>query len=523
MVNCSHTCSMYNKGINYKAVLLLVVVSLLRITSTAVYYVIPDNSSQVGNDAFTLQHYIDNAQKYFKSHTQLHFSQGQYYLQDDFVIENVINFTINGNGSALICNSSSLGITISNAESIMITNTEFKQCSKVHNVKVDLRKYGMDNMPFYWGGALYLNNTNAVVIHNVSVTISARVSGMIVINSKGNFNIINFRVLAMCEQLNSVTSGMLFYNDDYNNPARVNYEATNISYKTKGLCNNSIALVLLMVQEQYNITFNVYNTSFSHLHNSSIMYYHGESCGISNTNVVAFENCTMEYNHGNSYINMFHISVHSKDYMFLDRKQCDRQNVINFRNCGFVNNSHMNSLIYINLKNCITLNTIINIRYSYIIYNKNVSFIMSNSQVKAFWQLSLNINMMFTNISFNAHNNGSASLIALTNTAMKFTEKVIINRNQYRIAIIRLQFSVANFVSYAEFSNNHVRHVLYGKKDSFYLLEEGATINITNNIVYIVIHNTLSFDDNLQEICWFQFASKHGNLDKDVKIIILQF
>ena len=213
---------------------------------------------------------------------------------------------------------------------------------------------------------------------------------------------------------------------------------------------------------------------------------------------------------------MFYILVQSEDNMFLDRKQCDKQNIINFRNCSFVKNSNMHSLIYINLKNCLALNTIINIRDSYIIYNSNVSFIMSNNQVKAFWQLSLNINVMFTNILFNNHS-GLASLISLTNTAMKFTENVIINRNQYRIAIIQLQYSVVKFVNYAEFSNNHVRYVLYGKKDSFYLLEEGTTVNITNNIVYILIHNTLSFDENLKEICWFQFASKHGNLDKDIK------
>ena len=510
-------CSMYNKVSHYKVVLASVALSLLRITSTAVYYVIPDNSPQVSNNASTLQHYIDNSQEYFRSRTQLYFSPGQYYLQDDFVIQNVINFTISGNSSVLICNGSSLGIIISNAESTTITNIELKQCGKVYDVQVDLSKYEVNSMSFHWRGALYLNHTSDIVIHNVSVIISAGVSGMIAINSKGKFNIVNFRVLAMCDELlNSVTSGILFYNRDYINSARVNYEAINITYKTKGLCYNSIALVLLMVQDQYDISFKVYNTSFSHLCNSSIMHYYGKSCGVSNTKIVAFENCKMKYNSENPYLNMFYILVQSEDNMFSDRKQCDRHNTVNFRNCSFVKNSNMNSLIYINLKNCLALNTIINIRDSYIIYNSNVSFIMSNSQVKAFWQLSLNINMMFTNISFNNHS-GLASLISLTNTAMKFTENVIINSNQYRIAIIRLQFSIAKFVSYAEFSNNHVRHVLFGKKDSFYLLEEATTINITNNIVYILIHNTLSFDDNLKEICWFQFASKHGNLDKDVK------
>ena len=513
---------MYNRMSNYKVVLASVALSLLRITSTAVYYVIPDNSSQVSNNASTLQYYIDNSQKYFNSHSQLYFSPGQYYLQDDFVIQNVINFTISGNSSVLICNGSSLGIIISNAESTTITNIELKQCGKVYDVQVDLSKYEVNSMSFHWRGVLYLNHTSDIVIHNVSVIISAGVSGMIAINSKGKFNIVNFRVLAMCDELlNSVTSGILFYNRDYINSARVNYEAINITYKTKGSCYNSIALVLLMVQDQYDISFKVYNTSFTHLHNSNIMHYYGESCGFSNNkNVVNFINCQMKYNRGNSLLNLFYISIHSEDYTFLyfkgnDKKQCDRQNIINFRNCGFSNNLNLNSLIYVTLNNCLTINTFIDIRDSYILNNDNVAFIMSNNQVKAFWQLSLTINIKFTNISFNTHSH-SASLISVKNVLMKFMEKVIVKGNQYKSTIIQLHFSILKFMSYTEFSSNHARHVLQSKEGSYYLLEEGATVNVVNNIVYSVLHNTLSFTDNLEEMCWFQFVSKRGNLDKDV-------
>ena len=504
---------MYNKGIN-KGASILVVASLLRIASTVTYYVIPDNSSQTANNVFTLQHYINNANEYFKSHTQLHFLSGQHHLQNDLILQNVFNFTINGNRSTLICDSTSQGIIISNVELLVIINIEVKNCSKAYNVKV---KYRVNNMSLNWRGALYINYSSDIVVHNVSVTIGAGVSGMIVINSKRKCNIANFRALAICKEFNLVTSGILVYNDDYDNSTTVNYEVTNISYKTNGLCNNSFLLVLLMTQEQYSITFNVYNTSFSRLHNSSIMYYHGESCGVGKKNVVAFENCKMNYNCGNPNMNMFYISIYGEDYMFLDRKLCDKQNIINFTNCGFANNSNMNSLLYVNLKNSLTSNTIINIGDSYFVYNKNVSFIVSRGRLKVFSQLSLNINIKFTNITGNTHI-GLASLISLKNAVMKFIDNVLINNNRYRIAIIELYFSVINFVNYAEFSNNHARHILYGKDETFYLLEEGSTINITNNIVYIAIHNTLSFDDNLEEICWFQFASKQGNLDKHVKL-----
>ena len=514
--------SMYSKEIN-KSVTILVVTLLMQITSTAVYYVTPDNSSQYANRSSTLQHYIDNSQKYFRSHTQLYFSPGQYYLQDDFVVQNVTKFTISGNRSVLICNSSSLGIIISNAKSIMITDIELKQCGKVYYVHTDLNKHRIDK-EFSWRGALFLDHSTAVVIHNVSVMVSAGVSGMIVINSKSKLTVDNYSALATCEQLNSTTSGILFYNDDQS-ATRVIYEATNISYKTIGLCNNSIALVLLMVQEKYETIFKVYNTSFSHLHNSNIMYYHGESCahGFSNnTNVITFKNCQIKYNDANPYLNMFYISIHSEDYTFLhvrekNTKQCNRRNIINFRNCNFANNLNMNSLIYVNLKNCLGLNTIVDIRDSYVLNNSNVAFLMSNCQAKTFWQLSLIVNIMSTNISFNRHN-GSASLISLKNAVMKFMQTIIIKKNQYKkTAIMQLHFSILKFLSCSNISNNYARYILQSNEGSYYLLEEGATVNVINNIVYSVFHNALSFDNNLKEICWFQFVSKQGNLDKDVR------
>ena len=393
---------MCNKGIS-KAVAILTMASLLQTVSTAVDYIIPEYSSQVVDSAFTLQHYLDNPEN-VTSHTILYFLPGRCYLKRNFVVQNVSNFTIRGNRSILICNSSSLGITVSNVKSLMINNIEIKQCGKAYDVQVDLHKHKMDNMPFHWRGALYINHSTRVVIHNVSITISAGVSGMIAINNKADFTIVNFSVTVMCEQSNFRTSGIIFYNDDYNNSAKVNYEATNISYKTKsGLFNNLIVLVILMLQQKYSITFNVYNTTFSNLQNSSLMYYHGESCGIDSNNTVTFKHCKMDYNHGNLNLNMFHILINSEDYIFLhghdrDRKQCNRQNIICFRHCGFANNSNMKSLIYAELKNCMTLNTFINISNSYIHNNSNVTFIRSNAQAKAFWQLSLNINIKFTRI-----------------------------------------------------------------------------------------------------------------------------
>ena len=72
----------------------MLVASLLHTTST-VYYVMPDNHYHPIND--NLQHYLNNTNKYFTSNTQLHFLPGQYYLNNDLIIQGVSNFSLTGN------------------------------------------------------------------------------------------------------------------------------------------------------------------------------------------------------------------------------------------------------------------------------------------------------------------------------------------------------------------------------------------------------------------------------------------
>ena len=51
-----------------KAVSTLVIASLLQTASTAIYYVVPDNSSQVASDTSTLQYILDNISNHTPSY-----------------------------------------------------------------------------------------------------------------------------------------------------------------------------------------------------------------------------------------------------------------------------------------------------------------------------------------------------------------------------------------------------------------------------------------------------------------------
>ena len=88
----------------------IIFVSLLHlITATGVYYVTPDDDqSDINNDCpidhecHTLQYYLLNTSKYFTSNTQLHFLQGNFYINDDIVINSLHNFSLVSSGVIIL-------------------------------------------------------------------------------------------------------------------------------------------------------------------------------------------------------------------------------------------------------------------------------------------------------------------------------------------------------------------------------------------------------------------------------------
>ena len=113
---------------------ILLAASLLCLTSSTVYYVMPDDHYHPINDnTYTLQHYLNNTNKYFTSNTQLHFLPGQYYLNNDVIIQDVTNFSLIGNRTNEIINTvisytSPAGITIIKGSNITVANVAMNDC-----------------------------------------------------------------------------------------------------------------------------------------------------------------------------------------------------------------------------------------------------------------------------------------------------------------------------------------------------------------------------------------------------------
>ena len=112
----------------------VLITSLLHIATSTVYHVMPDNHYHPINDnTYILQHYLNNTNKYFMSNTQLYFLPGQYYLNNDLIIQGVSHFSLIGNRTNEVINTvinctSPAGIAVVGSSNIVIANIVMNEC-----------------------------------------------------------------------------------------------------------------------------------------------------------------------------------------------------------------------------------------------------------------------------------------------------------------------------------------------------------------------------------------------------------
>lgn len=135
---------------DHHIVILIALLHLITCTAVIVYYVRPDDQSDInddcptGHECHTLQYYLLNYSKYFTSNTQLHFLQGNFYINTDMVIENLNNFSLIGssvNSTSIECSKPSL-IAIINCTNTVIKNISTgRRCGALKNNYFDISQY----------------------------------------------------------------------------------------------------------------------------------------------------------------------------------------------------------------------------------------------------------------------------------------------------------------------------------------------------------------------------------------------
>ena len=546
MCFCFVQCRKFNSSVVSKMCYLIsmFLMPLLQVSTATTYTVTPDSNKYIANTS--LQYYVINANDYFISHNKLKFLPGVHYLQSDLVIHNIANFTMTGNNSTIICSGSQVGLSIVNVKGFTLQHISLSQCGKdyssILNKTLNIHSH-YETLLLHWIAALYIQQCASVTIKNMSVTVDTGINGLVAVNVMEMFNITNVRVFVNCLLFNDsitmhATNGIVLYFYDqmttedntfmaanplcYDQYTQLNNYVTikNFKFYSAAACSKASqnALSVILTQLLYNITIKVVNSSFSDLHNASVLYYYGESCGTNINNTLVFKNCQVQNNTGDM-LTLFLILAHNNGSIFSSveaKQKCDRcTNFIKFINSSFTNNSNIHAMISIVPINTLSSNLKITIQGCIFYQNYIVQIMKSQTYARLLWQMSHYIVILSTNISFNTHKDG-LGLISLTNGMIKFGGNTIIRNNSYYASIVNLYLSILKFHGSCDISYNIARNVLKAKEGSYYILKIRSSVVIKGNTVHSVVSEAEIHNEQQGEICNLQFVSNRKNLDEMV-------
>ena len=527
--------------------LLLVAILVHRVTS-ATYFVIPDDYSSHHTDAntFSLQHYLNNTSKYFVSHNQFHFMQGQYYINNDLIIKDINNFTITGprsGQSAVIHCTSPANVVAMTATNIKILNISLINCIKSHkdylNIALFSTCYARDSMPFsetidYYTSLMLCNSST--VLYNVIINASVNTSytAILAVNVRDS-SLINVKVLVgflSCVTFSNYSieiSGLKVYVYFYDRISESGLlKLDNFSYSNYKTCEKYLFCVIatLFLRNDRHNTKNAFrlrilNSDFKNLENSSVLCSYGETMEGLPTEMrsyryVIIRNSKFSDNNGNYKVCMFnvylkHLKNASAFYFSSLLLTSGRQLYIHFilfEECIFTRNTNMKALMYIRPPNTHTRVRYIRIINSTVFDNKNITFIKVEWNFQTMCYQIVYISLIAVNISLNEQHSTNNSLIIVTNGLLYLRSVSFIN-NGYYDNIIYLQSSMLCIKRNNKFSHNHARHILKAQSSSFIFMHFTAIINMSYNVVYKLTKFVSTFEKQEIPICPLQV---YGNV-----------
>ena len=497
--------------------LVLLVASLQCIVTADIYQV-----SCNGNDAESLRQYFSNNGKYCMSNSQLQLESRKCYLNADLVIRNVSNFSLIGENGCTIKCASFVGTSIFNVTEFKVENINFKNCNKNYSHDLDTT-FEYDHVSISKpsrNASIFLYNCTSVVINNISVTVDAGTTGIFAVNVRGDSTLTNISITvdytSICPtvyQHSEQINGILFCYEDKNNKS-TNVQLDNFKFTINGSCAHPLQYVisLLLFQKNADVSFTIKNTIFNNLHNVHLLYYYGETCGTFVRNSLMFTNCVISNNIGFSEFMMLEIILYNKGCFgtALLEQYCNQQyNNITIANCKFVNNHNITSMIHVTPASSRGTTCCIYVINTLFCNNSNTHYLNLESDAENRWQLSNSVSFISATISSNSHYEGN-NLLSATNCIMQFAGTTFITSNKLYNNIIKLHFSSASFENSVTITDNIARHVFYGLH---IFIKKNTTLDVSFNIVYMIVKQTLTFGVGTRVVCGVQFYSTEENLD----------
>jgi len=339
-----------------------------------------DYHSAIANSStHTLQHYIDNSEKYFISHVQLHFLPGQHHLNIDLDLKGISNFTITGLNFTIICTSPA-SITAVNVTDLKLQNIILVNCGKNKSMYFNSTYFSSNykNDPkllnkIGFNASTLLYYCSYVTINKINITVKAGITGILSVNIKKYYVLryVNIKILsALCSTFQAQLTGILFYHNDWKIEGTINILIIieHFYYEMNKTCSNFLqyTITILLFKSQYQVVIRIQKTIFRNLNNSSVLFFYGERSTnykpqIKYKNTISINNCIISNNSVKYYFKMFYI-VHSNTLIpfniFFPKRLYSQ---LLFKNCIFENNSNMAAMIFVIPAHSTTLTTIITI------------------------------------------------------------------------------------------------------------------------------------------------------------------
>ena len=522
---------------------ILLAASLLNISHSTLHYVISEKHqyNHGNNYTATLQHYLDNSERYFISHHQLYFLQGEHHLNTDLVLKNINNFTITGMNFTIICTSSA-SIAAVNVTNLKLKNIYLNGCGKNQSAYFNSTHFSSEYKKnpkllnkVGFNSSVLLYYCSSVIASYINITVNAGNIGLLAMNARNisTLSYVSIKVNLLCSAFQSQITGILVYysaqNKNHNLDSKPYYfNIVHYHYEIIKLCSNSNYLqhtitILLFERQYYSVEISVQNTMFTKLNDSRVLFFYEELTNPASQtafirSTLIIDTCTISKNRANNSYKMFHI-VYYTGTRTIELYIRVVYSKVHFKNCIFESNNNMEAIILIKPSISRKLITFITFHNVTLQNNRDVIFLKVYSGGTA-WQTTVFITMHNINISLNQHQNND-SLMLFSNSVIKLFGLFFTN-NSFFDNLIKLDLSTALFRGYNELTGNCVRQILYASTTSYLFIRPNAILNISNNIVYIVVKQRNTYNNNNQRICLFQLAI-NTNQDKDMHVEKLDY
>ena len=522
----------------------VLIASLLHTTTSTVYHVMPDNHYHpINNNYYTLQHYLNNTNKYFTSNAQLHFLPGQYYLSTDLIIQGVSNFSLIGNRTNDVINTVinctlPAGIAVVGSNDIVIANIVMNECGN------DYKSF-MTNMYQYQGEDI----KSLFVLHSKFITITYLYS--IWHQKLCGFELVN----ALESTLSNLVSNYLLIWYTGNDNSTMNEKDTLFieNFQIFSVIRDIYALKIAWNNTTFDFQATILNVNFT-----SDLALHIVCMQCLGHNTIVINNCsfsdiytgediptTYDYNYKDDYYSSFNYNysydedftngnfkpicnheyscmIKIKIYRHFTNISIDQTaNKLLFSDCHFINNFRTAKVLHVQVENKYLwkVNThvqsvIINNCSFY--NNKNTMFLSAEGY--NYGNSGKNcVSVLIKNTTISSNIQKRDDLIYAYHVTLTFENSKIINNTilgetfQYYYNIIQAGDSYIKCNKYNEISNNSANYVITTLAIH---INENSILNISFNVLqfHCIIY---SLQNAELEVCAIQYISERGNLDSE--------